>query len=967
MKLYFGNAKSNLGESFISEDGIDWTDIYNENNFMNLSIKAYTKTEESSVEIIDIEYPNKLLFEDLGGDVNLKVKTTRDYEGYQFNVLIYDELEQNVTPQFNIQINSIKDTQGRVKVNFPNTIKSGKYLVKIIDDTTIVAEANLVVSQQQYDTNTYMKVKFSDENLYKALKNNVLSEYEIYAYFDDTQELIVCKDIETIDLEGTEISEDSRVRFGSGYNVRDLTGLENFSNLKNLNLSANPIKDLKPIENLTSLENLQLYYGLLIYSGIEYNNEIKNVDVIGNLTNLYRLDITNCKIEDISFLANLNNLVSLDLQQNQISDISPLKNLTNLAYLDLGSNKISNINDLSNLINLNTLILQNNLITDISVIENLTNLNELWLNINKITDASLLDNDMFYEDSRYRLSLDISNNYMYEDIYIKENDIIIKEVPEIIKQVLNENSVLFSEEGVNLVDCEWNEYGKSIKINTENNLSGCSIEVKSGLAIGTMFEITLSNGIRIKNAPIKTNYIEGENFDETGMVVEIINENGEYEETTSYTVINRTNLIEGQEYVIIRSLEYPEIEVRQKIFVGAKQEIGDTEDLFEKIYIQFPDINLYNAIKSKTPFGGYGIEFECFDDENKIYISKKDIEYITYLDLSIMDIEDITGIENFTNLQTINLGYNNNLENVDTLSLLPQIKSIILNGTKVENIENLINKDSVEEIIIYKENLKVYTNKEEKIELPKYIYQSLKLQKGVTATAVIYYDVLDTTRGGGGDFPINDYNNFKNVDIYLDDEKEVATIELDRRITNEKKKGIRAISVTIEGGKTLNSEYKCYYEVKKELTGIEVNGYSSDNYYFIEGQDFNRNGLQVVASYNDGSSEIITDYIVIDGENLRLGQESVTISYTENGVTKTAEQAITVKAKKEPKPIIKGDANGDGKVDFMDILAINKHRLGKVQLEGIYLEAADVNGDNKVDFMDILQINKYRLGKIDSL
>ena len=504
---------------------------------------------------------------------------------------------------------------------------------------------------------------------------------------------------------------------------------------------------------------------------------------------------------------------------------------------------------------------------------------------------------MFYEDSRYRLSLDISYNYIYEDIYIMGNDIIIKEIPEIIKQALNENSVLFSEEGVNLVNCEWNEYGKSIKINTENNLSRCSIEVKSGLAINTIFEITLSNGIRIKNAPIKTAYIEGENFDETGMVVEIINENGEYEETTSYTVINGTNLIEGQEYVIIRSLEYPEIEVRQKIFVDAKQEIGDIEDLFEKIYIQFPDINLYNAIKSKTPFGGYGIEFECFDDENKIYISKKDIEYITYLDLSIMDIEDITGIENFTNLQTINLGYNNNLENVDTLSLLPQIKSIILNGTKVENIENLINKDSVEEIIIYKENLKVYTNKEEKIELPKYIYQSLKLQKGVTATAIIYYDVLDTTRGGGGDFPINDYNNFKNVDIYLDDEKEVATIELDRRITNEKKKGIRAISVTIEGGKTLNSEYKCYYEVKKELTGIEVNGYSSDNYYFIEGQDFNRNGLQVVASYNDGSSEIITDYIVIDGENMRLGQESVTISYTEGEITKTATQAITVSAK----------------------------------------------------------------------
>ena len=59
--------------------------------------------------------------------------------------------------------------------------------------------------------------------------------------------------------------------------------------------------------------------------------------------------------------------------------------------------------------------------------------------------------------------------------------------------------------------------------------------------------------------------------------------------------------------------------------------------------------------------------------------------------------------------------------------------------------------------------------------------------------------------------------------------------------------------------------------------------------------------------------------------------------------------------------------NSDNVVDFMDILAINKHRLGKALLTGECLEISDVNDDGNVDFMDILQINKYRLGKIDSL
>ena len=893
--VYFGNAKSNLGESFVSEDGINWTDIYNENNFMNLSIKAYTKTEKSCVEVIDIEYPNKLLFENLGGEVKVKLKTTKDYEGYQFNVLIHDELENDITSQFNIVTNEIKDAQGRVNISVPNTITSGNYSIKIFNQEKIVAEADFVVSEEEYDTKTYMKVKISDGNLYKALKNTVLSDFEIYAYFDDTQELIVRRDIETIDLEGTEIRPNGTVRFGSGYNVHDLTGIENFTNLKNLNLSGNPIEDLKPIENLTKLENLQLYYGLLAFSGIDYNNEIKNVDVVGNLTNLYRLDITNCKLEDISFLSNLYNLQSLDLQQNQISDISPLKNLTNIYYLNLGSNKIKRIDDLSNLTNLNTLILQDNLITDISVIGNLTNLRELLLNINQITDASLLDNELVYKD----LSLDISNNYIYEDINIMGKDSIIKEVPEIIKQVLNEDSLLFSEEGVNLVNCEWHEYGVSIKINTENKLySSCSIEVKSGSAIDTVYEISLSNGIRIKNAPTKTEYIEGENFDTTGMIVEIINENGVYEESANYTVINGTNLVEGQEYVIIRSVENPEIEIFQQITVivdSIDEPDWGIEDLLPDASIEFLDNNLYNAIKNRLM--EFGINFECYDDENRIVISRANINNITSLYLSNMNIENIIGIENFTKLQTIDLSYNSNLNNIDSLSLLPQIKRVILNSTAVEDIEKLINKESVEEIIINNINLNVYNNKEEIIELPKYIYQSLKLQEESIASAVIYYDILDTTRGSGGDFPINDYDNFEIVNINLDDEKEVATIELDRSITNQKKIGIRGILIKIHGGKISNSQYMCYYKVDKELTGISVNGYASNNYYFVEGQNFNSNGLQVVANYNDRSSQEITDYQIVDGENLRLGQESVTISYTENGITKITTHEITVTAK----------------------------------------------------------------------
>jgi len=117
--------------------------------------------------------------------------------------------------------------------------------------------------------------------------------------------------------------------------------------------------------------------------------------------------------------------------------------------------------------------------------------------------------------------------------------------------------------------------------------------------------------------------------------------------------------------------------------------------------------------------------------------------------------------------------------------------------------------------------------------------------------------------------------------------------------------------------------------------------------------------MAVTATYNNGITEAVTGYTVSDGSDLTKGQTSVIISYTYNGVIKTITQAITV--------VLKGDVNGDNKIDFRDILLVNNYRLGKEKLKGIYLEAADVKEDGVVNFRDILQINKYRLGILNSL
>ncbi len=85
-----------------------------------------------------------------------------------------------------------------------------------------------------------------------------------------------------------------------------------------------------------------------------------------------------------------------------------------------------------------------------------------------------------------------------------------------------------------------------------------------------------------------------------------------------------------------------------------------------------------------------------------------------------------------------------------------------------------------------------------------------------------------------------------------------------------------------------------------ELTGIEITNPPSNTTY-TEGESFNTSGMTVTATYSDLTTKQVTNYEVLDGKNLAYGQETVTISYTENGITKQAEQAITVN-QLEPEP-----------------------------------------------------------------
>lgn len=80
------------------------------------------------------------------------------------------------------------------------------------------------------------------------------------------------------------------------------------------------------------------------------------------------------------------------------------------------------------------------------------------------------------------------------------------------------------------------------------------------------------------------------------------------------------------------------------------------------------------------------------------------------------------------------------------------------------------------------------------------------------------------------------------------------------------------------------------------LASIAVSGQQTQ---FIEGVDFSLgNNCVVTATYEDGSTRDVTSLVTVSGYNKNtLGQQTVTLSYTEGDVTKTTSYTVTVVAK----------------------------------------------------------------------
>ena len=104
-------------------------------------------------------------------------------------------------------------------------------------------------------------------------------------------------------------------------------------------------------------------------------------------------------------------------------------------------------------------------------------------------------------------------------------------------------------------------------------------------------------------------------------------------------------------------------------------------------------------------------------------------------------------------------------------------------------------------------------------------------------------------------------------------------------------------SVTIEyteGGVTKTAEQAI--TVVHRLTKIEITAQPTKKVYEY-GDSFQSAGMVVKATYSDGATANVTGYSCSPATLNTVGTQTITVSYTENGVTKTATTSVTVKRK----------------------------------------------------------------------
>ena len=432
------------------------------------------------------------------------------------------------------------------------------------------------------------------------------------------------------------------------------------------------------------------------------------------------------------------------------------------------------------------------------------------------------------------------------------------------------------------------------------------------------YEITVKNkpieiqNIQIKNPPDKTEYMVGDSLNTKGL------------EVVGIDIYGTEVLLDKEQYTCSpTSLRTPGT---KKITVKYKQ----NEKLKATFYVTVKEPTYETEIVNypKTEYK-VGDKLKLTDLRVKLqYTSGPSNGQILYFDLNDMRTNPVNGTQlNETGTVDVTMTSNNG-ENLGILevNVLPKTKTvtkIIISRKPKTNytVGDSLSTRNLKLKVIYNDGTSSYatsgfTTDPKKGTTLTEANESVKVTYGGKTAS---YSISVTPKEIVGIQPAGEFNfvytkgdklNLEGLKLkvtYNNNDTEI----IEEGFTIEPKNGtiLNEVGSEIVKIKYNNKETRVILFIN-ERTLIRIASTNLGKSDYIEGENFEAGELfHVVAVYDNNSMEEVFNYTVVDGDNLKLGQKTVTISYEENGKTVTTTTPITVTPKQLEKIEITREPN----------------------------------------------------------
>lgn len=525
----------------------------------------------------------------------------------------------------------------------------------------------------------------------------------------------------------------------SGNKITSIEPITGLTSITTLNLSGNQgrITDVDKLSNLSNIVDLNMSY-----SGIA------SVDFMSEFYNLQKLDVSGNGISSLSSISGLSSLTSLNIADNssfsRLEDILPLKNITELDISKTGLPALTDIYDLRKLKVLKAQYLEIDLSPIVATYKNeanetveyLTELEELDISyttkpisfsnlahLRNLKRLYMIDVVGHWKNSTTSISLSLGSIYKLpkiEYINLSNNNIKtlsgilytktvngVTEVVDYLKatEIILKNNILSDlsdlgglQQSIKILDLSYN------RISSIDSLNRCSFtadriidlryqdvtwnvykktSVDQYIILPDIFQDSMRSGslVYADNSDFSINY--------TNVVTQdIIRLNTE----EVYLQPDNYNVIISKDVAVSKSTDTEEQKLKLKITgngiaTGSTVtfNIGTSTSYIDSVL--FKDANLCEAIKENL------IKQEIYARNAHMILNleHKEIASIKDLDLSVRDIHDLSGMESFTGLTTLNLS-ENAITTIDQLQYCTNMTSLNVSNNNIGNNNTAIEK-----------------------------------------------------------------------------------------------------------------------------------------------------------------------------------------------------------------------------------------------------------------------------------